>query len=74
MHGLADRSGSYGFAFFTRGHLDDTAIPEWVATPGVEKFFIDVLKMDPNDLVRAFEHWGVLEGKSKHTIIVHDLY
>jgi hypothetical protein len=27
---------------------------------------IDVLKMDPNDIVRAFEHWGVLQGKSTY--------
>ena len=56
MCGLADRSGSYGFAFFTRGHLDDTAIPEWIATPGIEKFLTDVLKMNPDDVVQAFEH------------------
>lgn len=65
MAGLANRTGNYGFAFFTRGHFDDLAVPEWIATPGVEKFFTDVLKMDPDDVVRAFEHWGVLQGKSK---------
>ena len=32
--------------------------------PGVEKFFMDVLKMDPDDIICAFEHWGVLQGKS----------
>ena len=64
MSGLADRTGIYGFGFFTRGHLDDTAIPEWIATPGVEKFIIDVLKMDPDDIAHAFEHWGVLQSKS----------
>ena len=66
MYALADRTGNYGFAFFTRGHFDDTAMPEWIATPGIEKFMIDVLHMDPNDLVRAFEHWGVLQGKSAY--------
>jgi hypothetical protein len=65
MSGLADRTGNYGFAFFTRGHLDDTAIPEWIATPGVERFLVDILKIQPDDIVRAFEHWGVLQGRSK---------
>ena len=64
MNSLAERTGNYGFAFFTRGHLDDTAIPEWIATPSVEKFILDILKMDPDDVVHAFEHWGVLQGKS----------
>lgn len=66
MYGLANCTGNYGFAFFTRGHLDDTTIPEWIATPGVKKFLTDVLKMDPNNVIRAFEHWGVLQGKSTH--------
>ena len=65
---MADRTGNYGFAFFTRGHLDDTSIPEWIATAGIEKFLVDVLKMHPDDIVRAFEHWGVLQGKSEFFI------
>ena len=65
MTGLADRTSIYGFSFFTCGHLNNTAIPEWIATPGVEKFLVDILKMDPDDVARAFEHWGVLQGKSK---------
>ncbi|TFK58419.1 hypothetical protein BDN72DRAFT_913392, partial [Pluteus cervinus] len=55
------RTGTHSFTFTTRGHSDDQVIPGFYATPGVEKFFKDVLHLTHWQISALFEHWCCLE-------------
>lgn len=60
---LFERTGTRGFAFFTRGHLDDTAMPTFVQSGDSAAFCVEVLKMSAEDLLCKFEQWSCNRGQ-----------
>ncbi|KAF8335250.1 hypothetical protein F5887DRAFT_892057 [Amanita rubescens] len=56
---MAQRNGTYAFAVATKGHINDTANPAWVASEEAENFIRECFKMDVTDVVRKFELWAV---------------
>ncbi|KAJ7090450.1 hypothetical protein C8R44DRAFT_957496 [Mycena epipterygia] len=58
LMGLFERTGTRGFAFFTRGHLDDTAMPTFVQSGDSAAFCVEVLKTSAEDLLCKFEQWS----------------
>ena len=64
---LAERIGSYGFAFITRGHVHDTAVPGWVESDDSINFLREVLDLDPLDIAAKFEQWACAKKRGKLT-------
>ncbi|KAJ7132560.1 hypothetical protein C8R44DRAFT_731216 [Mycena epipterygia] len=62
---LYERTGTRGFGFFTRGHIDDAAMPTMVQSGDAAAFCIEVLKKPAVDILRLFEHWSVSRGQEK---------
>ncbi|KAF7319717.1 CxC2 domain-containing protein [Mycena kentingensis (nom. inval.)] len=55
---LEARSNLRGFAFFTRGHLNDTSAPVAMESGGALRFLSDVFKKDPAQVSALFELWS----------------
>jgi hypothetical protein len=47
----------YGFAIFSKGHIQDLAQPYLMQSAGALDFFREVLKLDPLDVLAMFEQW-----------------
>ncbi|KAJ7232806.1 hypothetical protein C8J57DRAFT_1578507 [Mycena rebaudengoi] len=55
---LYERTGTRGFFFLTRGHVDDATMPTFGDAGDGIKFCTEALKMQPLDIVRQFEQWS----------------
>jgi hypothetical protein len=60
---LADRCGIIGFAYFTRGDINDIPVPVTIESHGALRFIFEVLKRDPYQLAAQFELWAVARAK-----------
>ncbi|KAF8166433.1 hypothetical protein K438DRAFT_1984242 [Mycena galopus ATCC 62051] len=60
---LQERTGMYCVAFFTKGHVHDTAVPFIMETGGALNFFRESLKLDPIDVQVRFEQWCCARAK-----------
>ncbi|KAG6807335.1 hypothetical protein H0H92_007964, partial [Tricholoma furcatifolium] len=58
MGNLQERVGTVGFAFFSRGHINDSIIPGWIDSQGALGFVKDVLETTPEELANKFELWA----------------
>ncbi|KAJ7232095.1 hypothetical protein C8J57DRAFT_1533258 [Mycena rebaudengoi] len=56
---LYECTGTRGFFFMRQGHLDDAAMPTCGDSGDAMQFFIEVLKVQPADVVRQLEQWSV---------------
>lgn len=56
---LYERTGTRGFAFFTRGNLDDAFMPTFAGSGDAIAFCVEVLKMPAVDILRRFEQWAL---------------
>lgn len=60
------RSGGYPTSDVSMGvHCPDTID---IASEGVSEFMVDVLKLNPWDILCMFEQWACAQHKSKSTI------
>lgn len=62
---MGERTGSYGFCFITRGHVDDTLDPTWCGSPEAEDFLRQVFNINAWDLARKFEQFACNLSESK---------
>ncbi|KAJ7857277.1 hypothetical protein B0H14DRAFT_3447978 [Mycena olivaceomarginata] len=60
---LHSRTAVRGFAMFTRGHPDDSAMPSFVESDEASKFFEDTFDCSVWDVVRKFELWSCNRDK-----------
>ncbi|KAJ7702803.1 hypothetical protein B0H17DRAFT_1127739 [Mycena rosella] len=58
MKALFERTGTRGFGFFTRGHLDDTSMPTALQSGESLAFCVEVLKKPAVDVLRLYEQWS----------------
>jgi hypothetical protein len=65
LSSLSERTGACAVAFFSRGHLDDTFEPNWIATPNAVDFVKDSLAMGPWDISRMLEQWACSLARCK---------
>lgn len=70
---MAQRNGTYALAMATKGHINDVAVPSWVASEEAEQFIRECFKMDITDVVRKFELWAVCRKRGKQDIILNVL-
>ncbi|KAJ6532937.1 hypothetical protein B0H10DRAFT_2449621 [Mycena sp. CBHHK59/15] len=56
--GLYERTGTRGFAFFTRGHLNDAVMPTFVQSGDAISFCMEVLKKPAIEVLQLFEQWS----------------
>ncbi|KAJ7822203.1 hypothetical protein B0H14DRAFT_3470961 [Mycena olivaceomarginata] len=54
---LYECSGMYGFAIFSKGHIQDLTEPYMMQSAGSLDFFREVLRLDPLDVIAKFEQW-----------------
>jgi hypothetical protein len=47
----------YGFAIFSKGHIQDLTEPYMMQLAGSLDFFREVLRLDPLDVIAKFEQW-----------------
>jgi hypothetical protein len=66
---LHSRTAARGFAMFTRGHPDDSAMPCFVESDMASKFFEDTFDCSVWDVVRKFELWSCNRDKSASSLI-----
>ena len=45
------------FAFFANSHVNDSTVPSWLTTEGVDAFFVEVLHLTAAELLRKFGAW-----------------
>ncbi|KAJ6493119.1 hypothetical protein C8R45DRAFT_1095636 [Mycena sanguinolenta] len=57
IRNLFDRCGMYGFAIFSKGHVQDKTVPYILESAGCSDFIRECLKIEPMDLVAKFEQW-----------------
>ncbi|KAJ6601657.1 hypothetical protein B0H10DRAFT_2318204 [Mycena sp. CBHHK59/15] len=60
---LHSRTGTCGFAMFTRGAIDDAAIPCWVDSDNTHLFFPEVLGISVYDMLCKLELWSCNRNK-----------
>ncbi|KAG6809121.1 hypothetical protein H0H92_001477 [Tricholoma furcatifolium] len=65
MGNLHERVGTVGFAFFSRGHINDSIIPGWIESQGALEFVKDVLETTPEELANKFELWACTKNHKK---------
>ncbi|KAJ7635422.1 hypothetical protein B0H17DRAFT_1149696 [Mycena rosella] len=65
MTALFERTGTRGFALFTRGHLDDTSMPAALQSSEALAFCVEVLKKPAVDILCLFEQWSCSRGSDK---------
>jgi hypothetical protein len=56
---LAERTGTIGFAMFTRGHIHDHQPIVTIESHGALKFFDEALQRAHTDVAALFELWAV---------------
>ncbi|KAG6848529.1 hypothetical protein H0H93_016284 [Arthromyces matolae] len=61
---LHERCGTMGFAFVTRGHVNDTIVPQWIESQGSLRFVNDVLHTTAEELLQKFEQWACAQDRS----------
>ncbi|KAJ7706802.1 hypothetical protein B0H17DRAFT_890344, partial [Mycena rosella] len=66
MTALFERTGTRGFALFTRGHLDDTSMPVALQSGEALAFCVEVLKKPAVDILCLFEQWSCSRGSDNH--------
>lgn len=57
IENLYERSGMYGFALFSKGHIHDKTMPFVVQSKGAANFLRESLGVDPMDALAKFEQW-----------------
>ncbi|KAJ6473909.1 hypothetical protein C8R45DRAFT_1103576 [Mycena sanguinolenta] len=57
IRNLFERCGMYGFAIFSKGHIQDKTIPYILESAGCSDFIRECPRIDPMDLVAKFEQW-----------------
>ncbi|KAF7351473.1 hypothetical protein MSAN_01579500 [Mycena sanguinolenta] len=57
IRNLFERRGMYGIAIFSKGHVQDKALPHILESASASNFIRETLKIDPMDLVAKFEQW-----------------
>ncbi|KAJ6610144.1 hypothetical protein B0H10DRAFT_2225275 [Mycena sp. CBHHK59/15] len=62
---LHSRTGTRGFAMFTRGAIDDVAVPCWVDSNNTHLFFPEVLGISVYDMLCKLELWSCNCNKGK---------
>ncbi|KAJ6533827.1 hypothetical protein DFH09DRAFT_1325674 [Mycena vulgaris] len=62
---LHSRTGTRGFAMFTRGATDDAAIPCWVDSDNTHLFFPEVLGISVYDMLCKLELWSCNHNKAR---------
>ncbi|KAJ7114706.1 hypothetical protein C8R44DRAFT_880789 [Mycena epipterygia] len=62
---LYERTGTRGFAFFTRGHLNDAVMPTFVQSGDAIAFCVEVLKKPAVDILLLFEQWSCARGQAQ---------
>ncbi|KAG6809555.1 hypothetical protein H0H92_015832 [Tricholoma furcatifolium] len=67
MGNLQERVGTVGFAFFSRGHINDSIILGWIDSQGALGFVKDVLQTTPEELANKFELWACTRDKVETT-------
>ncbi|KAJ6586798.1 hypothetical protein DFH09DRAFT_1307912 [Mycena vulgaris] len=70
INDLAERSGTYGIALFSKGHVQDLAIPYAVHSWDALDFFQESLNIDPVDLVAMFEQWCCAQKKGEQAFVI----
>lgn len=70
---MAQWNGTYALAMAMKGHINDVAVPSWVASEEAEQFIRECFKMDITDVVRKFELWAVCQKRGKQDIILNVL-
>ncbi|KAK0447959.1 hypothetical protein EV421DRAFT_1900615 [Armillaria borealis] len=65
MAGCAYRTGVVGFSIFSRGHLDDQAIPECIDVDGALDFFPEALNMNVCNIIRLFDKYITMRSLIK---------
>lgn len=60
---LYERTGTRGFAFFSRGHIDDSVMPTFAQAGEAVAFFVEVMKVPAIDILRRFEQWSCTRGQ-----------
>ncbi|KAG6852213.1 hypothetical protein C0991_001955 [Blastosporella zonata] len=65
LENLHEHCGTMGFAFFTRGHINDTILPGWVESQQSLRFFNDVLDITPAEVLQKFEQWACTKDWSE---------
>ncbi|KAJ7806943.1 hypothetical protein B0H14DRAFT_3483723 [Mycena olivaceomarginata] len=63
---LHSRTAARGFAMFTHGHPDDSAMPCFVESDMASKFFEDTFDCSVWDVVRKFELWSCNRNKTNN--------
>ncbi|KAG6808136.1 hypothetical protein H0H92_005288, partial [Tricholoma furcatifolium] len=69
MGNLHERVGTVGFAFFSRGHINDSIIPGWIDSQGAVSFVKDVLQTTPEELANKFELWACTKDRGKRHVM-----
>ena len=54
---MFQRTGVRGFAFFSRGNPDDSALPHCIDSADALDFCVQVLGVSAEDVMRKFEQW-----------------
>jgi len=72
---LNKRTGILGLALFVKGHVHDSFSSSIVQCNGSADFCLEVLKMDPLDLMVKFEQWSCAKDRSRclHVFLQHPL-
>ncbi|KAJ3562349.1 hypothetical protein NP233_g9629 [Leucocoprinus birnbaumii] len=66
MKGLEHWTGINTFGFFTRGHVNDTMQPAWVASSPVTLTFLpETMQKTPGEVGRHFELWACMKSDTK---------
>ncbi|KAJ3558555.1 hypothetical protein NP233_g11488 [Leucocoprinus birnbaumii] len=66
MKALENRTGINAFGFFTRGHVNDTMQPAWVASsPGCMSFLPETMQTTAGEMGRHFELWACTKTDTK---------
>ncbi|KAJ6448990.1 hypothetical protein C8R45DRAFT_1114915 [Mycena sanguinolenta] len=63
MTSLANRTGTLGFAVFSRGDAQDRQTATAIDRHGAMKFFLDVFQKTGQDITGLFELWAVSHNK-----------
>jgi len=65
LDGLAMQTGIYATLFVTRGHSYDMHSAMWYGMDNAMDFWEDVLKLEPDQVMKQFELLGCRQNKSK---------
>jgi hypothetical protein len=68
---LYDRTGVRAIALFSRGNVDDPALPYSTDSDGALGFFIEELGFSSLDVIRRFETWSVSQDEGNCSAIYY---